>query len=417
MKRLVLLLGGALALSCSIAPATAAPSHGSRPLAGANYVYQGNAYGTKVTVGQTVTSGRTAPVVLGCLSAAGQHKTNTAAGINLGALLSTGAINTTADTSAHPVTAKTSAQVDGLNLLQGLVSADVVDSVSATSHQGSVFHTSAAGTTFTSLVVAGVPIGGTIDPNTRIDLPGFGYVVLNEQKSVVHQHSASLTVNAIHIAITEDNVLGIAVGTNLVVAHATSGLGGPVAKALDGFAYGSRLKAGQVLTSGPSFRVTLGCMGTHGKVRSNGGAGVSVPGILETGEIVNTAQGTVRAHRASAETTSTVDSTDLLSGIVDATAIKADAHATATRSGSTFSDSGSSFATLTVAGFPEIGPNSPANTKVDLAGLGTLWIHRVIHRGNSIEVRMIELVVTHDNSLGLPIGADLQIAVAHTSLH
>jgi hypothetical protein len=54
---------------------------------------------------------------------------------------------------------------------------------------------------------------------------------------------------------------------------------------------------------------------------------------------------------------------------------------------------------------------------VRIAGLGALWLHRVVKGSNSIEVRMIELIVKHDNALGLPIGSDIQIAVAHASVH
>lgn len=59
----------------------------------------------------------------------------------------------------------------------------------------------------------------------------------------------------------------------------------------------------------------------------------------------------------------------------------------------------------------------PANTKLHISGVGTLWLHRVIQKPNSIEVRMIELVVKHANTLGLPIGSDIQVSVAHASAH
>jgi len=422
MRRLVI----AVAVSC-VAAVFAAPAQGSvghlsaaaKPGAAvaANYAFQGNAYGTKATLGHTVTSGRTAPVGLGCSVAPGVHKTNTAAGVSAPPLLGAGTINTTADTYASPIEAKTSAEVQDLGMLSGLITATAIKSVSSTTHTASGFDTSSAGTSFTKLVIAGVPVTGVVDPNTKVDVPLFGYIVLNEQVEKIGKRSASLTVNGLHLVITLDNALGIPVGTEVVVAHANSGLSGPIEKVVDGFAYGSRAKVGDVIASGPSFKVSLPCLGTNGRIRVSKGAGVSVGEILKTGQIRNTAEGTVDADSASAETTSSVDNANLLSGLVHAKTIKADAHAAGNANGTTFSDNGSSFAELDVQGHPEINADVPANTKVHIAGLGTLWLHRVIHRQSSIEVRMIELIVRHENVLGLPIGSNLQVAVAHASVH
>jgi hypothetical protein len=421
MKRISIsiVVSGACGLAMMAAPAQAAlPAvHSAAATTAARFAFQGNAYGTRATLGHVVTSGKSAPVVLACSTAPDVHKVNQAAGVSAPPLLGSGTVHTTADTLRSPVEAKTTARVQNLALLSGLISATAVESDSATIHRASGFGTSSAGTTFTGLVVAGVPITGVVDPNTRIDVAGIGYVVLNEQSGKVGARSASLTVNALHLVVTDDNALGIPVGSEVVVAHAFSGLGGPAVATVDGFAYGSRAKAGDVLSSGPSFRVTLPCLGTSGRVKVNEGAGVSIPGVLQTGAIHNTAQGTTNASTASAETTSTVDGANLITGLLQATVIKADAHASTNGDTSTFSDSGSSFATLSVEGFPDIGPGVDPNTKVHIVGLGTLWLHRVIRRPTSIEVRMIELVVRHDNSAGLPIGADIQIAVAHASAH
>jgi hypothetical protein len=52
------------------------------------------------------------------------------------------------------------------------------------------------------------------------------------------------------------------------------------------------------------------------------------------------------------------------------------------------------------------------NTRLSVPGVGVLWLHRVIRKDNQIEVRMIELQVRKPNSLGLPVGADVQVGVA-----
>ena len=82
----------------------------------------------------------------------------------------------------------------------------------------------------------------------------------------------------------------------------------------------------------------------------------------------------------------------------------------------TFDDTGSKFVGLKVSGHPDIHDNVPPNTKVTIAGLGTLWLHRVIKTDSYIEVRMIELVVSEANKYGIKVGTDVRIANAHVSL-
>src|SRR6266851_643206 len=48
-----------------------------------------------------------------------------------------------------------------------------------------------------------------------------------------------------------------------------------------------------------------------------------------------------------------------------------------------FSGTGSTFVGLSVKRFPQIHDNVGANTRLSIAGLGTLWLHRVIHRSQA----------------------------------
>jgi hypothetical protein len=244
-------------------------------------------------------------------------------------------------------------------------------------------------------------------------------VVLNEQSTSSSHDSAGLTVNMIHVYITVKNVLDIPVGAQIIVAHASSGLtvaGGPAV--VDGTAFGTRINIANILHSSPTAPESVPCLGTDGVVRTNSVVGVNLAPELVSGTITDTAQGSVLSSSAASETTSAVQSAKLLNSLVTADTVKADASAT-TSDGTTFdfSDSGSSFTHLSVSGHSEIKDNVSANTKVDMAGLGTLWLHRVIKSGNHIEVRMIELVVTQANSLNVPIGSDIRVADAEASLH
>jgi hypothetical protein len=196
---------------------------------------------------------------------------------------------------------------------------------------------------------------------------------------------------------------------------------------VDGHAYGTSAK-GKVITpivirlrSGQSAPISVPCLGTGGETRSNFVASVKAPSdgsVLNATTIRTTARGTVGPSSASAETTATVDAATVLSTLVQATAVKAGAHASSSGGSPSFSDAGSSFGSLSVSGHPEIGVDVQPNTQVAIAGLGTLWLHRVIQRSDSIEVRMIELEVTvSGNSFGLAVGTDVRVAVASASVH
>jgi len=202
-------------------------------------------------------------------------------------LFTTGVINTTADGTVlvdGTLQAMATADVHDASLLiaqlGGVITADEVKAVSTTTHDNSGFHTSAEGSTFVNLVVAGVPITVNPPPNTNISLPGFGHVVLNEQITRVRSTSASFTVNMIHVFITEANVLNIPIGTQIIVSHASSGLTSGVQGTLDGQAYGTKASVARVVTSGPSALVKMSCLGTNGALRTNSVAEVQVPPLF-----------------------------------------------------------------------------------------------------------------------------------------
>jgi hypothetical protein len=379
-------------------------------------VFGGSAFGTDAYVGNTILSGKTAYVTLGdCSTKVGADVTNTVASVNAPPLFTTGTVNASVVTSATESQASSSIQqVSGL---AGLITADAITAASSTTDQNGQLQVSAAGSSFTNLVVAGVKIQGTPAPNTKIDLPALGYVVLNEEQSTTNGSKASLVVNMIHVYVTETNLLKIPKGAQIIVADAKSELQISPSAALDGFAFGSSAHVGSTIISGKSALEIMPCLGTDSKIRDNTTAGVNVPKILTTGTVKDTVQGTVSSSSVTGETISTVNGSNLLTGLLTASVIKADANASTTNGGKfTFSDTGSTFLGLKVAGHPEIKDDVPPNTKIAITNLGVLWLHRVIQTDSYIEVRMVELEVTKKNIFGLDIGTDVRVTDAHVSL-
>jgi hypothetical protein len=375
------------------------------------YTYSGSAFGTKVNVGSVVKSGASAYIGLGCTANGNIHETNSTAGINLLPLVSSGTVSTTADTYTSPVRTKTTASTQNLSLLGGIVKATAIKAASTTTRTATGYEMSSEGTTFTGLVVEGKTISANAAPNTRIDLVGFGYIIINEQI----KKSTGLTVNGLRLYISATNVLGLARGTNLIVSQAVSGLSVPVIGVLGGSAYGSYAKVGSAVISGPTFKASMPCLGTKGELRTNEGAGITIPLVGSTGTVTNTVRGTVNRTSATGEVTSTVQSANLLDGLVEATAIKANAKVSTDGTTYTVSGEGSGFGSLTVDGQSGINANVAPNTRVVLAGVGTLYLNRVLKSEKAVTVIMVQLILTSPVN-GLAAGTDIRVAVANATV-
>jgi hypothetical protein len=116
--------------------------------------------------------------------------------------------------------AESNSTLESVELLGGLITADGVVAVASTAITGTVVNSNAEGSQVANLVVNGVSIGDAVAPNTRVNLPGVGYVVLNEQIPTGNGVTTSgITVNMIHVVLT--NLFGATTG-EVIVGSATS---------------------------------------------------------------------------------------------------------------------------------------------------------------------------------------------------
>ncbi len=121
-----------------------------------------------------------------------------------------------------------SATLGAVSLLNGLISTDGVVAVASSSRDATGASSDAEGSTLSNLVVNGAEVADPA-PNTRLDLPGVGYVILNEQSRTGDGWSSSgITVNMIHVVLQQPilGVLGQVIGYqtvgNIIVGSATS---------------------------------------------------------------------------------------------------------------------------------------------------------------------------------------------------
>ena len=108
--------------------------------------------------------------------------------------------------------AVSNATLGSVSILGGLITADGVVAV-ATSTLG---NSNADGSSLANLVVNGVQMEDPA-PNTRVDLAGVGYVVLNEQIPT----DGGLTVNMIHVVLQQPTLTGLRTTGDIVVGSAS----------------------------------------------------------------------------------------------------------------------------------------------------------------------------------------------------
>src|SRR6266404_2023377 len=128
---------------------------------------------------------------------------------------------TTGSIGPATATAQSSATVERANLLNGLVTAQLVVAMSSSTADGSTAGSTAEGSTLIGLSINGsAPVDVTPPPNTTIPIPG-GAVILNEQYLEGDGvHTRALTVNMIHVML-KDLVTG-AITVDIIVASAHS---------------------------------------------------------------------------------------------------------------------------------------------------------------------------------------------------
>lgn len=109
--------------------------------------------------------------------------------------------------------AVSTASLGSVNILNGLITTTGVVAIATSTAEGS----DAYGSSLANLVVNGVSMSAP-EPNTRVDLPGVGYVVLNEQIAT----ASGITVNMIHVVLQQVGLLGTQTLGNIIVGSASS---------------------------------------------------------------------------------------------------------------------------------------------------------------------------------------------------
>ncbi len=200
--------GRAIRLAALVLPLTWAPGSAAGQMPAAA---KARSFGVSVS---TATVNQTAPSAL--LPADGGTTQDQAGDVSVATFVTAQDAFAIASGSADETSsdAMSSATLGKVQILGGLISADGIVAMASST----VNNSNADGSSVANLVVNGVAVADPA-PNTRVDLPGVGYVVLNEQIT----SAGGITVNVIHVVLQQPTLLGGYQTTgNIIVGSASS---------------------------------------------------------------------------------------------------------------------------------------------------------------------------------------------------
>ena len=349
----------------------------------------------------------------------------------------------TVDSTTNKATDTGVAESAGVNLVGGLVTADVVRAVA--SAQASAFNSSfsSAGSSFNNLVVNGTQVNN-VNPNTTINLPAtlFGpgsFVKLDEEIGSSSQppsgqlsggtFAADLIVNMIRVHITNLAPTGDAI--DVVVSHAQAHADFPQpagCPSLVGTVSGNATIVNEQ-TDPSQLPVVVGYV----SIPPQGGHDHQDLDQLSTslvsgGTSVSDSAGTILTSSSQSSSVAKAQNVCVLpvNGICTAAAASAIISQANSSSGGGISSSdaqGTSLLGLSVGGM-SVADNPPPNTTILVPGIGSVTLNEQTCDGggvppcsgttsSGIRVRAIHVIVDNPNVLGVPQGANVIVGEAH----
>ena len=243
----------------------------------------GEAYGTQTTGNALVASGKTADIILP------PGGTNSV-GATTSPAVSTGPITDTSLDVSIPTlaTAASTSTVTGVSILAGVVTGSF-QSVSTSNSDGATASNASAGT-YQSYSINNGPTQMNPAPNTRVDVPGIGFAIVNEQTPTGNGTTTTgLTVIGFDLHVVTGTAV-IPAGTEVVIASATSGVacGSLLAPLATGTAAAQTASAGAAQTAAAQ-TASAGAAQTAAGAAQTAAAQTASAGTTGTGRAVNTA--------------------------------------------------------------------------------------------------------------------------------
>ena len=417
---IVAALTAVTAMIAAPTPASAHPVHSAHHKGDSSspYFYIGHAGGTQVqALGTTVRSDLTAASgVEGYTFPA--HDDNRAAGTNIGSgLVKIGAVTTWADAVpfADGTRTITGARTADVSLLGGVIKADAVETVTtATKTPNGVSSTSS--TKFFGLTIAGQDYPVNLPKDLNITIPGVAAIVANSSTHYTVAGGTYITGFGLYVALLKP--FKDLPATATVLLNPTQSIVVPApppnAPQIGGIGYSSQIKAtvgpALDLDAGPSAFVSTPPGGTEGETVQNATTEVSVPNVLHVAAVKSWTKGKTVPGHGKVKVNNELAGLNVLNGLITADAITDSVVVKKKKSTKVTTRLASQLLNLTVAG-NAIPADVAPNTRMDLAGVGTLVLNEQVKQGWGGYVRALHLTLS-TAQYGLPVGAEIEVGVS-----
>lgn len=403
-----------LALAGLQAPAHAATQWGYVATAGGTMIKTGSGL---LISSQTAQSGITGTAVP-------NSSTQSVASVAASGVLSTGAVQTAATTKAvvGGIEIKSWGRTAGVNVLNGLITADAVTSNLTTVARPDGTQTVTGGTQFVGIKIAGVNLPLNIPRNYTVSIPGIATVTLNAYASGTQGGASATQGWALGVALLKaqgDVPAGATIIVNPVYQSVVPAV--PSEALFSGHAYGSKVQAkvGDGITAEVPETAMLRTPpgGSNGATLKNTTAGVNVAGLITTGAVESTSTSSTFGPNlldADVRNTNQTARVNVLGGLVTADAVKVTAHNR--RVGGVCSgDAAMTLVNLKVGG-TSIPINVSPNTTIKVGDLATVIVNQQVRQGCSTLVRGVYITLLKPQG-DLPVGAIIEVAKATTTIH
>lgn len=417
VRKLTLLLALAMATvglaTLPVAPAQAVGGWYVNASTGGTYIK---------ALGGTVSSDLTAASAVSGL--ASTTSKNSTANVAVAGLANIGAIETrtSSEVASGAVTLTSWARVAGVNLLNGLVKIDAVETTITTKGTPEGASSWSANHQFLGIKILGLELPVDLPDNFAASIPGVATVSLNYAANSKGTDTTNTIGWALAIQLLKPRD-GFNAGTTIIlnpVSQAMLYANPDVAATVGGHAYGTRVQANvgdQVkVVSDPTARIVTPVATSGGNELRNTTATINLPGLLTTGAVTSTSTSAKTGKDATVVNSNKTVGLNLLNGLIKADVIEV------TASGKRVNGVWTGQLKMTTVNLVVAGQTIPLNvgpnTRIDVLGLGEVVVNRQVqsttNRQNLIQALYIKLDTAR---AGLPVGAVIEVGVAATVIY
>lgn len=308
----------------------------------------------------------------------------------------------------------------GISLLKGLIKLNAVTTTATVTYKDGIASWE-GNTELLGLIVNGRKIPINVAKNTAITLPGIAKITLNQVKGENTSNAgAKVLASGISIELLKARQT-LASGTTILVTPAEAAIApnvtteGPTL-AGTGYALKASIKVGSAVKvlAGPFAAQYVTPGGTAGKDVDQNTVKAKLSPILTAGVVGTTVNGSRTPTESEVRVSAHAGKINLLGGAIILDAITSTSHAKRTATGLPVVDGDTEIVNLKIAGKP-IKIAAEPNTTIDVLGLGTVILNQQFRTANGLVVRGL-VVVLSTKKLGLPVGAEIELATTLASV-